>query len=83
VWVRVARDGASALLVVEDDGPGIPPEERERVFERFHRSRRDVPGVGLGLAIVKAIVREHRGEITLSERPGGGARFEVRVPVAS
>jgi two-component system OmpR family sensor kinase len=58
-------------------------EERERVFERFHRARRDAPGVGLGLAIGKASVREHSGEIRATERAGGGARFDVRVPIAT
>jgi len=82
VWLRVASDGERALVIVEDDGPGIPAAERERVFERFHRGRRDVPGVGLGLAIARAIVREHGGTIVAGERAGGGARFEVSLPLA-
>ncbi len=80
--VRVAcrLEAGEAVFAVEDDGEGIAPAERERVFARFHRGRRDVPGVGLGLAIARAIVLEHKGTISCGERVGGGARFEVRLP---
>jgi len=61
----VVRVLAPALLEVEDDGPGIPPEERERVFERFYRRNPHVGGAGLGLAIVGEICRAHRAEIEL------------------
>jgi signal transduction histidine kinase len=77
------EDGA-AVLVVEDDGPGIPPELERRVFERFVRSGRDgARGSGLGLAIVQAVTDSHGGSVRL-ERPvdGGGARFVVRLPLA-
>jgi two-component system sensor histidine kinase TctE len=77
VTVRVA---ANRTLSVEDNGPGIPPEERERVFERFHRllgSKAD--GNGLGLAIVREIADLHSAEVTLTEGTGGsGALFQVK-----
>ncbi|MEU9579713.1 sensor histidine kinase [Streptomyces chilikensis] len=75
-----------AVLSVEDDGPGVPEGERERVFERFVRlddaRARDDGGAGLGLAIVREIVTRHGGTITLGRAPGGGALFTVRLPLA-
>ncbi len=82
VWLTLAAEGGHALIGVEDDGPGIPAAEREKVFERFHRLRRDVPGVGLGLAIARAIAEGHRGTLVALERPGGGARLLLRLPLA-
>ena len=69
------------MIVVDDDGPGIPQSERERVFERFVRlddaRARDAGGSGLGLAIVREIVGAHGGAVVVSESPLGGARFTV------
>jgi signal transduction histidine kinase len=71
-------------LTVEDDGPGIAPEDRHRVLERFVRldeSRgRGTGGAGLGLAIVREVVGSHGGEVTLGESPLGGLRVEIRLP---
>ncbi|HEV7585975.1 MAG TPA: ATP-binding protein [Solirubrobacteraceae bacterium] len=71
-------------FLVEDDGPGIPPEERERVFDRFHRTDpardRASGGAGLGLAIVRAIVGAHGGRVSASQSPEGGARLEIDLP---
>jgi two-component system sensor histidine kinase TctE len=77
--------GAWVDLIVEDDGPGIPEEERERVFERFYRLiDRRVGGSGLGLAIVREIALLHRAEIALEDGPGGvGARVRVRFAAAA
>ncbi len=86
VRVTLSRTAATpdALVLVEDDGPGIPPAEIERVFEPFRRletSRsRETGGTGLGLSIARDIVRAHGGEITLSNRAGGGLRAEVVLP---
>ena len=78
---------AELELRVEDEGPGIPIESREHIFEPFYRSRTNlesqVPGHGLGLAICQHIVREHGGRIEVTDRPGGGARFSVLLPVRS
>lgn len=84
VRVTLDRRGAQALLIVEDEGPGIPEAERERVFERFHRlAPATVEGTGLGLAIVREIVAAHGGTISLSDRSGGpGLRVLVELPVA-
>jgi two-component system sensor histidine kinase TctE len=81
VTVRVGYDMV-AWLRVEDDGPGIPPEQRDKVFQRFHRiPGSGQPGSGLGLAIVQEVVVRHGAELVLDETPGSqGARFTVRFP---
>jgi two-component system, OmpR family, sensor kinase len=82
VDLALARDGAEILIEVRDHGAGIPCDERQRVFERFHRL--DNPGIsgsGLGLAIAAAVVRSHRGMIELRDPPaGGGLLVQVRLP---
>jgi two-component system, OmpR family, sensor kinase len=84
--VRLRVEGASGghlRFLVEDDGPGIAPAERERVFDRFNRtdSARDRAsgGTGLGLAIVRAIVEAHGGRVAAGESPAGGARMELEM----
>jgi signal transduction histidine kinase len=71
-------------FAVIDDGPGIPPAERERIFERFHRTdssrSRSAGGTGLGLAIVLAIVEAHRGSVRARTSPQGGAQIEFELP---
>jgi signal transduction histidine kinase len=83
VAVVVSELEEATLLQVIDDGPGIAPEERERVFDRFYRiPRRQIDdaavGSGLGLAIVKVVTERHGGEVTLTT-PGDGRGLEVRV----
>ncbi|WP_110180537.1 sensor histidine kinase [Nocardioides solisilvae] len=84
VAVGLREAGEGVLLTVEDDGPGVPVEERERVFERFVRldeaRARDDGGSGLGLAIVRSVVEAHGGTCTVDASPRGGARFSVRLP---
>lgn len=84
VAVRLEQGEAGLLLVVEDNGPGIPEADRERVFQRFHRlAAATVEGTGLGLAIVREIVTAHDGTIALMEtQPPPGLRVEVRLPAA-
>lgn len=75
--------GAPHQVVVTDDGPGIPPEELERVFDRFHRldpSRSRPGGTGLGLAIVRGIARTHGGDAVAETVPGGGALVRLTLP---
>ncbi|MEK1908085.1 MAG: sensor histidine kinase [Pseudomonas sp.] len=69
-----------AVLEVEDDGPGIAPEERDKVFERFYRSNPQVGGAGLGLAIVGEICRAHLAQISLHDGRSGGLRVRVSFP---
>ena len=82
--VSVTSDGDAALLSVTDDGPGIPPEERERVFDRFYRrASTDVTGSGLGLAIVRQIAQRHGATVTLDNGLNGrGLAVTVRFPAA-
>ncbi|MEA2312247.1 MAG: two-component system, OmpR family, sensor kinase, partial [Solirubrobacteraceae bacterium] len=82
VEASVAREGGDIVLAVEDDGPGIPEELHEKVFERFFRGSSDRGGSsGLGLSIVRAVADSHRGTVTLvPPLDGRGARFVVRMP---
>jgi two-component system OmpR family sensor kinase len=84
--VRAATDTSDgdAVLVVEDAGPGIPPELRQRVFERFVRGGRDGGrGSGLGLAIVRSVAQSHGGTVTLDQSERAvGTRFVIRIPLA-
>lgn len=83
ITVHISKSGNLLTLAVEDNGPGIPPAERELVFERFHRAASpQEEGCGLGLAIVREIAHVHHGEVYLVDSPRG-ALFEVRLPVAN
>ena len=85
VLLQLESDAGSALISVEDEGPGIPEELRERVFERFFRidaSRsRDTGGTGLGLAIVKHVAESQGGSVAVGKSHLGGAAFTVRLPL--
>jgi two-component system OmpR family sensor kinase len=81
IRVSTASEREHATLVVEDDGPGVPPELAPTLFERFVRGAGDRGGsFGLGLAIVKAVAETHGGSVTLESPESGGARFVVRLP---
>ncbi|GLW99208.1 hypothetical protein Misp02_32950 [Microtetraspora sp. NBRC 16547] len=86
VTVEVARDDGSAVLEVVDDGDGIPPDQREIVFQRFARldasRRKDAGGTGLGLPIARQIAESHGGTLTIGDSPRG-ARFVLRLPLRS
>lgn len=84
ISVSVGASGAGAALVVSDQGPGVPIDEREQVFTRFYRGTGEAVvqtrGVGIGLSVVAEFVARMRGEVTVDDAPGGGARFTVRLP---
>jgi signal transduction histidine kinase len=87
VVVTVACDAGAPVLLVDDDGPGIPAADRARIFERFTRlspaRSRDAGGAGLGLALVKRIADQHFASVRAASSPTGGARLEVRFPATS
>jgi two-component system, OmpR family, sensor histidine kinase KdpD len=84
ISIRLVREGNDAVVEVGDRGPGIPPDRREAVFERFAEWRpsgyEDRPGTGLGLFISRAIARKHGGDATAADGPAGGTMLTVRLP---
>lgn len=85
VQIDIEVQDRFAHLRVCDRGPGVPPEQRERIFEPFYRlpgASEQSGGVGLGLALVKSIVQRHGGTVRCEDREGGGACFEMRLPLA-
>jgi two-component system sensor histidine kinase KdpD len=84
ITIGAAARDAGILISVADDGPGFPPGDPEQLFEKFQRGRSEsnIVGVGLGLAICRAAAGLHGGSIRALNNPGGGARFEISLPVA-
>lgn len=83
VWVNVVPEDGNVLITVEDDGPGLPEEHRESIFQPFeHGPMTSVhnPGVGVGLSLVAKFAELHGGRVWVEEREGGGASFKVRIP---
>jgi two-component system, OmpR family, sensor histidine kinase TctE len=77
VLITVAADANRVSLAVEDSGPGIPPEERAKLFDRFHRATDEGTGAGLGLAIADSVVQATGGRWRVGDAALGGARMEV------
>ena len=83
IRVRLAQDGAEAVLTVEDDGIGIAPENLEKIWQRFYQadpSRGEQSGLGLGLSMVRQIAELHGGSAEAESELGKGSRFTVRIP---
>ncbi|MCK6505936.1 HAMP domain-containing histidine kinase [Myxococcota bacterium] len=83
VRLSAERVGPTVLLHVDDDGPGVPADERERIFDRLQRgarARASTPGLGLGLPLAREVARRHGGDCTVADSPLGGARFTLRLP---
>ena len=80
IWIRLHAQDDGVLLLVEDEGPGIPPPLREQIFQPFHQGRNiadHAPGSGVGLALVAQVAALHGGRAWGQDRPGGGASFRV------
>jgi two-component system nitrogen regulation sensor histidine kinase NtrY len=80
VLLRAYVVGGNAFVEVRDNGPGIPQEDWDRVFDPYYTTRAE--GTGLGLAIVKKVVLEHGGHVRLDRAPEGGARFRIELPIS-
>jgi PAS domain S-box-containing protein len=85
IWIRASREDGGILIVVEDEGPGVPEEMREAVFEPFRQiqdlaTRNPSPGVGVGLSLVSRFAELHGGSAWVQDRQGGGASFRVLLP---
>jgi PAS domain S-box-containing protein len=85
IWIRATREDGGVLIVVEDEGPGVPEEMREAVFEPFRQiqdlaTRNPSPGVGVGLSLVARFAELHGGSAWVQDRQGGGASFRVLLP---
>jgi len=84
---RITHHTSVVNISVIDHGPGIPPEEHEKIFERFYRLgselRRETQGVGIGLSIVKHIVEAHGGRVVVQSAPGKGSRFTIELPITN
>lgn len=79
IWISAARHGASIRILIDDDGPGIPEADRETLFKPFESAHPD--GTGLGLSIARDIIIAHGGRISLQDRPTGGLRVIIELPV--
>jgi nitrogen fixation/metabolism regulation signal transduction histidine kinase len=83
VTTRLGEAGDRTLFTVEDNGPGVPTELKDKIFAPYFTTKHAKGGTGLGLAIVHRIVSDHGGRITITDAPGGGARFTVELPLRS
>jgi signal transduction histidine kinase len=82
VRAEATGDGAALRVIVEDDGPGLPPDQREAVLRRGARLDESAPGSGLGLSIVEELAKAYGGSVTLGESAWGGLKVELKLPQA-
>jgi signal transduction histidine kinase len=86
VAVRVSQDGMYLKVTVQDDGFGLSPEDREKVFDEFFRAKNEltanIPGTGLGLSLVKRLTELHQGKVSVESTLGTGSAFTVHLPLS-
>lgn len=83
VHVRTRMNDADLIIEVDDTGPGVPPEMRARIFDPFFTTKPAGQGTGLGLSVSYGLIRDHGGDIRVSDAPGGGARFTISLPTGT
>lgn len=81
--ISTSADGRNVIVTIEDNGPGIPEANLQKIWQSFFTTKEEEKGTGLGLSICKSIVESHNGSIEADNRPEGGARFTIKLPVAS
>jgi two-component system phosphate regulon sensor histidine kinase PhoR len=85
IELSLGKENDQLVLVVRDFGPGIDPEEHDKIFERFYRARamrlKPIRGSGIGLALVQHIAHAHGGDVTVTSTPGDGATFRLWLPI--
>jgi len=80
IAIRTVQAGKTLQIDISDDGPGIPPADRDRIFDPFFTTREVGQGCGLGLSVAQQVVRAHGGEVAVSDAPGGGTTVTIRLP---
>jgi signal transduction histidine kinase len=83
VHVRTRTDQSEVIIEIDDTGPGVPPELRTRIFEPFFTTKQAGKGTGLGLSVSYGLIRDHGGDIRVSDAPSGGARFTISLPTGA
>ncbi|MCH8060457.1 MAG: two-component sensor histidine kinase, partial [Proteobacteria bacterium] len=81
ISIQTVIDNESVMIIVDDTGPGIDDEVAANIFEPFFTTKAAGEGTGLGLSVSYGIIQEHEGAISVTKAPGGGARFEIRLPM--
>jgi len=81
IRISTRVDGAEALITIADDGPGIPPELQDRIYEPFFTTKRVGKGTGQGLALARTTIERHGGTLRCVSEPGQGATFTIRLPL--
>lgn len=83
IWIRTGNEGSTVVIEVADNGPGVPLEDRDHIFEPFVTTKGVGEGTGLGLFVCRNIVMDFTGKVSVGDRPGGGALFRVELPAAT
>ncbi|MFC2075346.1 ATP-binding protein [Bdellovibrionota bacterium] len=81
IWITTKQDGKKVVITFRDNGPGIPPENLDRIFEPFYTTKEVGTGTGLGLSISYGIIEKHGGKIEVESKPGEGTTFTIRIPI--